>query len=40
MDKSKNFSDASEDEDDKKSPTSRNINLGPSGKPSCKAHRL
>ncbi|RXN25790.1 MCM domain-containing 2 [Labeo rohita] len=30
MDKSKNFSDASEDEDDKSTSTSRNINLGPS----------
>ncbi|XP_026860219.1 serine/threonine-protein kinase Sgk3 isoform X2 [Electrophorus electricus] len=30
MDKCKNFSDASEDEDDKNSSNSRNINLGPS----------
>uniref|UniRef100_A0A4W5MVS2 Serum/glucocorticoid regulated kinase family member 3 n=1 Tax=Hucho hucho TaxID=62062 RepID=A0A4W5MVS2_9TELE len=36
MDKSQNFSDASEDEDDKNSSTSRNINLGPSGNPHAK----
>ncbi|KAJ8279751.1 hypothetical protein COCON_G00068170 [Conger conger] len=36
MDKSKNLSDASEDEDDKKSSTSRNINLGPFGNPLAK----
>ncbi|XP_026093822.1 serine/threonine-protein kinase Sgk3-like [Carassius auratus] len=36
MDKSKNFSDASEDEDDKSTSTSRNINLGPSGNPHAK----
>uniref|UniRef100_A0A8C1FCD8 Serum/glucocorticoid regulated kinase family member 3 n=2 Tax=Cyprinus carpio TaxID=7962 RepID=A0A8C1FCD8_CYPCA len=36
MDKSKNFSDASEDEDDKSTSTSRNINLGPSANPHAK----
>ncbi|CAB1341054.1 unnamed protein product, partial [Coregonus sp. 'balchen'] len=36
MDKSQNFSDASEDEDDKNSSTSRNINLGSSGNPHAK----
>ncbi|KTF87114.1 hypothetical protein cypCar_00014993 [Cyprinus carpio] len=36
MDKSKNFSDASEDEDDKSTSTSRNINLGPSANPLAK----
>uniref|UniRef100_A0A6Q2Z3B2 Serine/threonine-protein kinase Sgk1 n=2 Tax=Esox lucius TaxID=8010 RepID=A0A6Q2Z3B2_ESOLU len=36
MDKSKNLSDASEDEDDKNSSTSGNINLGPSGNPQAK----
>ncbi|XP_052398956.1 serine/threonine-protein kinase Sgk3-like [Carassius gibelio] len=36
MDQSKNFSDASEDEDDKSTSTSRNINLGPSGNPHAK----
>lgn len=36
MDKSKNLSDASEDEDDKSTSTSRNINLGPSANPQAK----
>uniref|UniRef100_A0A8C9X9D7 Serum/glucocorticoid regulated kinase family member 3 n=1 Tax=Sander lucioperca TaxID=283035 RepID=A0A8C9X9D7_SANLU len=36
MDKMQNFSDASEDEDDKNNSTSRNINLGPSGNPHAK----
>ncbi|KAL2085180.1 hypothetical protein ACEWY4_018500 [Coilia grayii] len=36
MDKFKNFSDASEDEDEKNNTTSRNINLGPSGNPHAK----
>lgn len=36
MDKMQNFSDASEDEDDKSNSTSRNINLGPSGNPHAK----
>ncbi|XP_030623258.1 serine/threonine-protein kinase Sgk3 [Chanos chanos] len=36
MDKAKNFSDVSEDEDDKNGSTSRNINLGPSGNPHAK----
>ncbi|KAJ8336933.1 hypothetical protein SKAU_G00381530 [Synaphobranchus kaupii] len=36
MDKPKNLSDASEDEDEKNSPTSRDINLGPSGNPHAK----
>ncbi|KAG7455118.1 hypothetical protein MATL_G00253080 [Megalops atlanticus] len=36
MDKPKNFSDASEDEDEKNSPTSRDINLGPTGNPHAK----
>ncbi|KAJ8387651.1 hypothetical protein AAFF_G00152010 [Aldrovandia affinis] len=36
MDKPKNLSDASEDEDEKNSPTSREINLGPSGNPHAK----
>ncbi|XP_016134317.1 serine/threonine-protein kinase Sgk3-like [Sinocyclocheilus grahami] len=36
MDKSKNFSDASEEEDDKSTSTSRNINLGPSANPHAK----
>uniref|UniRef100_A0A8C7HAJ8 Serine/threonine-protein kinase Sgk1 n=1 Tax=Oncorhynchus kisutch TaxID=8019 RepID=A0A8C7HAJ8_ONCKI len=36
MDKSQNFSDPSEDEDDKNGSTSRNINLGPSGNPHAK----
>lgn len=36
MDKIQNSSDASEDEDDKNSSISRNINLGPSGNPHAK----
>ncbi|XP_044031561.1 serine/threonine-protein kinase Sgk3 isoform X4 [Siniperca chuatsi] len=36
MDRMQNFSDASEDEDDKNNSTSRNINLGPSGNPHAK----
>lgn len=36
MDRLKHFSDGSEDEDDKNSPSSRNINLGPSGNPHAK----
>uniref|UniRef100_A0AAY4ALH7 Serum/glucocorticoid regulated kinase family member 3 n=1 Tax=Denticeps clupeoides TaxID=299321 RepID=A0AAY4ALH7_9TELE len=36
MDKHKNLSDASEDEDEKNGSTSRNINLGPSGNPHAK----
>ncbi|TRY69915.1 hypothetical protein DNTS_015368 [Danionella cerebrum] len=36
MDKAKNFSDGSEDEDDKSNSNSRNINLGPSGNPHAK----
>lgn len=36
MDKSKNLSDASEDEDEKNNSTSRNINLGPSANPHAK----
>ncbi|XP_018609749.1 serine/threonine-protein kinase Sgk3 [Scleropages formosus] len=36
MDKSKNLSDASEDEDDKNSSASGNINLGPSANPQAK----
>uniref|UniRef100_A0A3Q1B0E7 Serum/glucocorticoid regulated kinase family member 3 n=1 Tax=Amphiprion ocellaris TaxID=80972 RepID=A0A3Q1B0E7_AMPOC len=36
MDKMQHFSDASEDEDDKNSSTSSNINLGPSGNPHAK----
>uniref|UniRef100_A0A3B3BPF2 Serum/glucocorticoid regulated kinase family member 3 n=1 Tax=Oryzias melastigma TaxID=30732 RepID=A0A3B3BPF2_ORYME len=36
MDKLQHLEDASEDEDDKNSSTSRNINLGPSGNPQAK----